>query len=76
MQYKLCFFKVGGREKIRRLWHQHYHDVEGVLFVIDSNDQERIEEAREILEGILKAPEMLNVPIVIIANKQDLPSKF
>lgn len=33
-------------------------------------------EAQEELNGILSAPDMSHVPIVIIANKQDLPSKF
>ncbi len=46
------------------------------MFVVDSNDQERIEEAREELHGILSWSDMSHVPIVIIANKQDLPSKF
>lgn len=32
-------------------------------------------EAREELYGILQSVDMSNVPIVIIANKQDLPSK-
>ena len=43
--------------------------------MIDSNDPERIAEAREELEGILRFPDMETVPIVIIANKQDLPSE-
>ncbi|CAF0896419.1 unnamed protein product [Rotaria sordida] len=64
---------VGGQEKIRSLWHHYYQGTEGLIFVVDSNDPERINEAREELQGILKFPGMSNVPIVIIANKQDLP---
>ncbi|CAF3555159.1 unnamed protein product [Rotaria sp. Silwood1] len=65
---------VGGQEKIRGLWHHYYQGTEGLIFVVDSNDPERIQEAREHLQGILKVPDMSNVPIVIIANKQDLPN--
>jgi small GTP-binding protein len=67
--------KVGGQEKLRSLWHHYYQGAEGLIFVVDSNDPERIMEAREELQGILKYPDMSNVPIVIIANKQDLPGK-
>lgn len=69
------FLKVGGQEKLRGLWNYYYQGTEGLIFVVDSNDPERINEAREELYGILKSPNMTDVPIVIIANKQDLPSK-
>ena len=42
---------------------------------MDSNDRERISEAREELQGILESPYISNIPVVVIANKQDLPSK-
>ena len=32
-------------------------------------------EAREELCGILENDEMRNVPLIVVANKQDLPSK-
>lgn len=44
------------------------------MYVVDSNDVERIEESRKELFEFLKNEEMKGVPIVIIANKQDLPS--
>lgn len=68
--------QVGGQEKIRRLWQHYYQNTDGLIFVVDSNDQERIAEAREELHGILSSPDMSDIPIVVIANKQDLPSKF
>lgn len=45
------------------------------MYVVDSNDRERILESREELFGILNSDEMRGVPVVVIANKQDLPSK-
>jgi small GTP-binding protein len=68
--------QVGGQEKIRRLWQHYYQGSDGLIFVVDSSDRERIDEAREELHGILSWGDMSNVPIVIIANKQDLPSEF
>jgi len=33
-------------------------------------------EAREELFGILESDEMRGVPVIVLANKKDLPSKF
>ena len=49
--------------------------IVGLLYIIDSNDRERMAEAREELCGILENDEMRNVPLIVVANKQDLPSK-
>lgn len=43
--------------------------------MVDSADIERLPEAREELFGILNSDEMRNVPVVVLANKQDLPSE-
>ncbi|KAK3093189.1 hypothetical protein FSP39_012436 [Pinctada imbricata] len=65
---------VGGQDKIRPLWRHYFQNTEGLIFVVDSNDRERIMEAREELYGIIESDEMRHVPIVILANKQDLPN--
>jgi len=46
----------------------------GLIFVVDSSDRARMEEAREELFGILESDEMRGVPVVVLANKQDMPS--
>ena len=43
---------------------------------MDSSDRERIAESREELFGILQSDEMARVPVVVVANKQDLPSEY
>lgn len=43
---------------------------------MDSNDKDRLSEAKEELHGILDSDAMRGVPVVVIANKQDLPCKF
>ena len=48
----------------------------GLIYVVDSADRERMIEAREELFGILESDEMRGVPVVVIANKQDLPGKL
>ncbi|XP_064600987.1 uncharacterized protein LOC135467153 [Liolophura sinensis] len=64
---------VGGQDKIRSLWRYYFQNTEGLLYVVDSADRERLEESRYELSTILESDEMRGVPVVVIANKQDLP---
>jgi signal recognition particle receptor subunit beta len=42
--------------------------------VIDSADRERLEVARQELELMLQEEELKGAPVLILANKQDLPN--
>uniref|UniRef100_A0A8D0L241 ADP-ribosylation factor-like protein 14 n=1 Tax=Sphenodon punctatus TaxID=8508 RepID=A0A8D0L241_SPHPU len=64
---------VGGQERIRRLWHHYQNQTHGLLFVVDSADPQRFAEARVELEAMLEAGHMTGVPVVLLANKQDMP---
>ena len=64
---------VGGQEKIRALWKHYYTNSQGLMFIVDSADSARMAEAKDELFGIMKHVEMDRVPVVVVANKQDLP---
>ncbi|RMX59850.1 hypothetical protein pdam_00020340 [Pocillopora damicornis] len=64
---------VGGQEKIRPLWRPYFQNTQGLIYVVDSSDLERINEARRELFAVLDSPEMEGVPVVVIGTKQDLP---
>ena len=63
---------VGGEDKKRPLWRQYTRSSDGIIFVIDSADRERLEEAKLELIQLLKSPDNNSLPILFIANKQDL----
>ncbi len=65
---------IGGQDKIRPLYRHYFDKTDGLLFVVDSSDQERLKEARDELFGIITNESMSTVPVVIIANKSDLPT--
>ena len=48
--------------------------VSGLVYVVDSTDTERLVEAKEELEGLLDLGDMRGVPVLVIANKQDMQS--
>ncbi len=65
---------VGGQEKTRPLWRSYTRCTDGIIFVVDSSDAERLEEAKLELLKIAKLTERFAVPILVLANKQDLPT--
>ena len=66
------FWDVGGQEKLRPLWKSYTRGADGIVFVVDSVDGERLEEAKTELHRIAKTMENLGVPVLVVANKQDL----
>ena len=65
---------VGGQDKIRPLWRHYYQNTEGLIFVVDSNDKDRIDAAREELQKMLQEDELKDSVVLVFANKQDLPN--
>ncbi|XP_057991165.1 ADP-ribosylation factor 2 [Hevea brasiliensis] len=75
VDYKNISFSVwdaGGQEKIRPLWKHYFKNVEGLIFVVDSSDKERISEARNELHRILGDSELRDATLLVFANKQDV----
>jgi len=70
---KFNVWDVGGQDKIRPLWRHYYTGTQGLIFVVDSNDRERIDEAKQELHRIINDREMRDALLLVFANKQDLP---
>src|ERR1700743_1875543 len=51
-----------------------FQNTQGIIFVVDSNDRERISEAREELQRMLNEDELRDALLLALANKQDLPN--
>ena len=64
---------VGGQDKVRPLWRSYTRSTDGIVFVLDSVDMERVEEARVELLRTARSSDVAGVPILVLANKQDLP---
>ncbi|KAG6903460.1 hypothetical protein C0995_005483 [Termitomyces sp. Mi166 len=77
VEYKNISFTVwdvGGQDKIRPLWRHYFQNTQGIIFVVDSNDRERVAEAREELQRMLNEDELRDALLLVFANKQDLPN--
>jgi len=64
---------IGGQDKIRSLWRVYFQGTQGLIFVVDSADTERIEETKTELHKLLGEELLANVVLLVFANKQDMP---
>uniref|UniRef100_A0A7S4IHE5 ADP-ribosylation factor n=1 Tax=Vannella robusta TaxID=1487602 RepID=A0A7S4IHE5_9EUKA len=73
---KFTVWDIGGQDKIRPLWVHYFKEITGLIFVLDSNDRDRIHEAKEELYKVLadNLADSTNIPLLLFANKQDLPN--
>ncbi|KYQ93972.1 putative apoptosis inducing factor [Tieghemostelium lacteum] len=72
----LVIWDVGGGDKIRPLWKHYSQESKGIIFMVDSSDRERIKEASKdaLFPCILDQDVFQNIPILVLANKQDIPN--
>jgi signal recognition particle receptor subunit beta len=51
-----------------------FQNTQALIFVVDSNDRERINEAAEEMNKMLREDELRDAILLVFANKQDLPN--
>ncbi|WVQ78770.1 hypothetical protein IAT38_000861 [Cryptococcus sp. DSM 104549] len=72
----LHFFDLGGQRDIRSIWPKYYDECHAVVFVLDACDQARLSETWEVFDEVLNSPRLLNLPLLLLANKQDSPTSL
>lgn len=69
VEYKnICFtvWDVGGQDKIRPLWRHYFQNTQGLIFVVDSNDRERVAEAEKELANMVT--NFISYKVIILKN--------
>ncbi|XP_032734665.1 ADP-ribosylation factor-related protein 1 isoform X3 [Lontra canadensis] len=69
---RLMFWDLGGQEELQSLWDKYYAECHGVIYVIDSTDEERLSESKRAFEKMVTSEALDGVPILVLANKQDV----
>ncbi|XP_042065573.1 ADP-ribosylation factor 2-like [Salvia splendens] len=62
------------RQSIRPLWRHYFQNTQGLIFVVDSYDRDRVIEAKDELHRMLNEEELRDAVLLVFANKQDLPN--
>jgi len=83
----LAFWDLGGQEGLRKIWEEYYRESDALIFVVDATDRGRIEECKDALgtvtlycrliaESIISHEDTADIPVLMLANKQDLPNSL
>lgn len=64
---------VGGQAT--KLWKHYFDHINGIIFVIDSTDEEKLMFASDELNRIMRDESLAGVPILIYYNKCDIEDK-
>ena len=67
--FKLNVWDIGGQKAIRPYWKNYYENTDGLVFVVDSSDEERLNECVEELNSLLGEENLAKVPLLVYANK-------
>ena len=60
---------------MRSMWEKYYSEANAVIFVVDSTDIGRLEEAKLAYDSVFDHDSLNQVSVVTFANKQDLAVK-
>ena len=64
--FTLC--SVGSQDKFHPVWHHHFQDTNGLIFVVDSVDRDRVEEANSELNKMMNEDEMRDAIVPACVN--------
>ncbi|XP_063775660.1 ADP-ribosylation factor-like protein 14 [Pseudophryne corroboree] len=70
---QLTIWDIGGQEKLRSFWCYYFENTDGLVYVVDSTNKQTLDEAKKEFQFIVQNELIKNVPVVVLANKQDLP---
>lgn len=70
---KLVFWDLGGQVGLRTIWEKYYEEAHAIMFVIDAATASSFEDAKSALEKVIRHEHLRGAPLLIVANKQDLP---
>ncbi|GIY12056.1 ADP-ribosylation factor-like protein 3 [Caerostris darwini] len=68
----LNFSEMGGSEDIRIYWSNFVQDTDVLIYIVDSTDEHRLAESVKELRILTACDKLKNLPIIILANKQDI----
>ncbi|KAI8885540.1 ARF/SAR superfamily [Backusella circina FSU 941] len=70
---RINFWDLGGQKELHSIWERYYSECHAIVFVVDSTDPVRLEECRDTFERMITNDAVEGVPVLMLANKQDVP---
>ncbi|MBD3191238.1 MAG: GTP-binding protein [Candidatus Heimdallarchaeota archaeon] len=73
---QLGIIDLGGQEDFRGMWSEVNEKTNSFVYVVDSTDQQRLDETKEIFHNIVNTQLNENVPTLILLHKVDLENRI
>ncbi|KAJ2779615.1 ADP-ribosylation factor-like protein 2 [Coemansia javaensis] len=70
--YKVNFWDVGGQRTIRPYWRNYFEQTDGIIWVVDSADRQRMGDCARELAALLKEDKLAGASLLVFGNKQDI----
>lgn len=69
---RMNFWDLGGQKELQCLWDKYYAESHGVIYIIDSSDREHMPASKETFDRVISSESLAGVPLLVLANKQDV----
>jgi len=69
---ELLFWDLGGQDELQSLWDKYYSECHGIVYVVDSLDENRVDDSRHAFEKMMTNEHLRGVPLLFLCNKQDM----
>lgn len=70
--YTLNIWDVGGQRSLRSYWKNYFEATDGLVWVVDCADAQKLETCATELHDLLKEERLAGASLLVLANKQDL----
>lgn len=57
---------------MQRIWQNYYEESDGIIFVVDGTDWERIDKVRDCFIRVTETEALYELPVLLLINKMDL----
>ena len=72
-RYRYLLWDLGGQEELQALWESYIPECHALVWLVDASDRDNFHTSRVALQKVLQRPQLSSLPLLILANKQDLP---
>ncbi|XP_049849028.1 ADP-ribosylation factor-like protein 2 [Schistocerca gregaria] len=74
LDYNLNIWDIGGQKSLRAYWRNYFEQTDGVVWVVDSSDEDRLEDCKQEFDKLLRKEKLMDATLLILSNKNDLLS--
>ena len=72
--FTLNLWDIGGQQSLRSYWRNYFEATDGIAWVVDCNDAQRLADCRRELHALLQEERLAGASLLLLLNKCDIPT--